>query len=425
MNDGYFFEYMRSLLGERYGAFIDAYNNKPRHKALRVNTNKISVDEFKRIFCGELKQNPLCPNSFYCDVKPSLDPLYHAGLYYMQEPSASAAVAAFAPFIGERVLDLCAAPGGKSTQGSEYMRGGVLFCNDSEYKRTKALAENIERLGISNAVVTCGTAGDYVRAGFSEYFDTLIVDAPCSGGGMMRYESVPYSENIVNGCAERQRVILDDAVKLLRRGGYMLYSTCTFAKEENEDNVNYLQALGMRTVDIPLLVGAERGIDMPAARRIYPMNVDGEGHFFCVLQKMDGGSCDRAAMRKKRSSVKLGVKLDVAEIVGKRVILDFDIPDLSGLNVIVAGTPVYDDDLPSHALTHALDSEGVNSFGAVELGDFAHNYLAGEQISLAAPRGNLIATVNGYALGLVKSAAGGDGTSVLKNKYPKRLRIHN
>ena len=428
MNE-YFFEYMRSLLGERYDAFYKAYTDKPRHKALRINTNKITVDWFKGIFGGELKQNPLCRNSFYCNVKPSLDPLYHAGLYYMQEPSASAAVAAFAPFIGERVLDLCAAPGGKSTQAAEYMNGGILFCNDSEYKRTKALAENIERLGIDNAVITCGTAADYVRAGFSEYFDTLIVDAPCSGGGMMRYEEVPYSENIVKGCAERQRAILADAVKLLQGGGYMLYSTCTFAKEENEDNINYLQALGMRTVDIPLMSGAERGIDMPDARRIYPIDFDGEGHFFCVLQKTSGGKADLPRLRKKRGTVKLGdLKLNVSEIVGKRTILDWDdldIPDLSGLNVIVAGTPVFDGGEPSHALIHALDGDSVKKFGAVELGEYANSYIAGEQINLAAPSGNLIATVNGCALGLVKSAAGGDGVRVLKNKYPKRLRIHN
>ncbi|MDE7165148.1 MAG: hypothetical protein K2O04_07005 [Clostridiales bacterium] len=425
----YFFDYMRALLGARYDAFYDAYTNKPRHKALRVNTNKISADDFIALFGGEPRQNPLCPNSFYCDIKPSLDPLYHAGLYYMQEPSASTAVAAFSPFIGERVLDLCAAPGGKSTQAAEYMNGGVLFSNDSEYKRTKALAENIERMGISNAVVTCGTAGDYVRAGFSEYFDTLIVDAPCSGGGMMRYENVPYSEKIVSGCAERQRDILKDAVKLLCGGGYMLYSTCTFAKEENEDNINYLRILGMRTVDIQLLAGAERGIDMPDARRIYPIDFDGEGHFFCVLQKTSGGQSELPRLRKKAKSVRFGnLTAPAAEIVGKRVILDIDdtcFPDLSGLNVIVAGTPVYDDGEPSHALTHALAGDSVKRFGAVELGEFACDYMAGKQIDVSAPSGNLIATVQGYALGLVRSAASGDGTHVLKNKYPKHLRIQN
>ncbi len=420
---------MKSLLGDRYGAFIDAYMTKPRHKALRVNTLKISADKFKDLFGGPLKQNPLCGNSFYCDVKPSLDPLYHAGLYYMQEPSASCAVAAFSPYIGERVLDLCAAPGGKSTQAAEYMSGGVLFCNDSEYKRTKALSENVERLGISNAVVTCGTASDYVAAGFTEYFDTLIVDAPCSGGGMMRYESVPYSENIVKGCADRQREILADAVKLLCGGGYMLYSTCTFAKEENEDNVNFLRSLGMETADVPLKTGEERGIDLPDARRVYPMNFDGEGHFYCVLKKTGGDRAERDPLRKKRGSVKFGnLKLNIAEIAGKRVILDMDntaFPDVSGLNVIALGTSVFDDGLPSHALTHALDADSVAKLGAVELGDFARNYIAGEQIDLSAPQGNLIAAVKGYALGLVKSAAGGDGNRVLKNKYPKQLRCRN
>ena len=429
MADGYFFEYMRGLLGDRYGAFLDAYKNKPRHKALRVNTYKISVDEFKKLFNGELRQNPLCANSFYCNVKPSLDPLYHAGLYYMQEPSASAAVAAFAPFIGERVLDLCAAPGGKSTQAAEYMRGGVLLLNDSEYKRTKALAENVERMGISNAAITCGTACDYIKAGFSEYFDTVIVDAPCSGGGMMRYETVPYSQNIVSGCAARQRTILEDAVKLLCGGGYMLYSTCTFAKEENEDNINYLQSLGMCTVDIPLLPGTERGIGVADARRIYPIDFDGEGHFICVLKKTSGGKSDLPRLRKKSRDVRFGgLSIAAAEIAGKRTILDADglfFPDLSGLNVISVGTPVTEDGEPSHAITHALDGESVLKFGTVELSDRANDYIAGKQIDLSAPSGNLIATVSGFALGLVKSAAGGDGAKVLKNKYPKRLRIQN
>ncbi|MCH5155089.1 MAG: hypothetical protein J1F69_00635 [Clostridiales bacterium] len=429
MSNDYFFEYMRELLGDRYGAFIDAYKCKPRHKALRVNTNKISVDEFKKLFGGDLRQNPLCRNSIYCNVKPSLDPLYHAGLYYMQEPSASAAVAAFSPFIGKRVLDLCAAPGGKSTQAAEYMRGGIIFCNDSEYKRTKALTENIERLGIDNAVVTCGTASDYVDAGFGEYFDTVIVDAPCSGGGMMRYESVPYSQNIVAGCATRQRAILADAVKLLCGGGYMLYSTCTFAKEENEDNIHYLLSLGMRTVDIPLSLGAERGIGVADARRIYPIDFDGEGHFFCVLQKASGGKADLPPMRKKTKKERFGgLDIAAAEIMGKRTILDvegFTVPDLSGLNVISVGTPVTDGGEPSHALTHALKENSIKRFGTVELGELAGNYISGEQIDIPAPNGFLIATVNGYALGLVKSSAGGNGDRVLKNKYPKRLRIQN
>ncbi len=424
MTDGYFFKYMRSLLGDRYDAFVDAYENKPRRKALRVNTSKTDAAEFIRSADFVQARNALCENSFYCDVKPSLDPLYHAGLYYMQEPSASAAVAAFSPFIGERVLDLCAAPGGKATQAAEYMRGGTLFCNDSEYKRTRALVENIERLGISNAVVTCNTAKDYAEAGFIGYFDTVIADVPCSGGGMMRYETVPYSPEIVSGCAARQRVILEDAVKLLRGGGYMLYSTCTFAKEENEDNIEFLHKLGMNAVDIPLPNGAERGIDQPHARRIYPMNFDGEGHFYCVLQKRTDAAGNRPAARKKRGKVKFaGLTLETAEIFG-RTIVDFDLPDTSGLNVIRAGTAVYGDGKdPSHALTHALSAAQAALFGTVELGDSAAAYIRGEQLDASAPTGMLIATCKGHALGLVKSAPTGDGTRALKNRYPKYLRV--
>ena len=421
----YYFEYMRELLGERYSDFVAAYNDKPRHKALRVNTRKITVEQFKRLFGAPLKQNALCGNSFYCDVKPSLDPLYHAGLYYMQEPSAAAAVAAFAPYIGERVLDLCAAPGGKATQAAEYMSGGVLFCNDPEYKRTKALAENIERLGVSNAVVTCNTAGDYRRAGFDGYFDTLIVDAPCSGGGITRYEDVPYSAEIVAGCAARQRAVIDDATELLCRGGYMLYSTCTFAREENEDVVRYISSKGFRTVDIPLADGAERGIAEPNARRIYPMNFDGEGHFYCVLQKTAGGEAERTSARKKRATATFGrLKLDIAEISG-RFVLPFDLPSLDGLNAVKIGTAVFDGGKDAaHALTHALTDEQVRAFGTVELGELAGEYIRGKQLEVCAPqRGMLIATVGGHALGLVKSAPTGDGTSALKNHYPKYLRV--
>lgn len=437
----YFFEYMRELLGKRYDAFYDAYTNKPRHKALRVNTNKISVNDFKALYGGELKQNPLCGNSFYCDVKPSLDPLYHAGLYYMQEPSASAAVAAFAPYIGERVLDLCAAPGGKSTQAAEYMRGGVLFCNDVETKRVSALTENIKRLGVKNAVVTCRTAKDYIEAGFEEYFDTLIVDAPCSGGGMMRYENVPYSENIVKGCAARQREILKDAVKLLCGGGYMLYSTCTFSKEENEDNVNYLQALGMSTVDIPLLAGTERGIDMPDARRIYPIDFDGEGHFFCVLQKTVGGKAEVPMLRKKVTQAKFGnLTVSVAESNGKHQIYryldidDFDVPYCTQLYPFSIGVEAVTTELSiresfyyaNYALVHALSKEQLAALGAVEAGDKVNEYLSGKQLDISVPiRGYVAVTYNGYALGFGYSAPTGSGDYAIKNGYPKHLRIKN
>ncbi len=449
----YFFRQIRDLLGGEYSAFREAYDSKPRHKALRVNTLKISTDEFEKL-CAEyerrgvreyaLKKNALCDQSYYSAVKPSLDPLYHAGLYYMQEPSASAAVAAFAPFIGSRVLDMCAAPGGKSTQAAGFMNGrGVLFCNDVEYKRVNVLRENLERLGIGNAVVTFEKPDAYLENGLSGFFDTVMVDAPCSGGGMMRYESVPYTPEIVAGCAKRQREILDTAFELLCPGGYMLYSTCTFAPEEDEDNVEYLAKKGMTPVEIPLLPGEVRGIDIAAARRIYPHNFDGEGHFFCVLKKNGEPSANdvRLEKRVKREKIAVGGAVLYAEKRGESglYIKDFDVPFIAKSGVAARrgkapfffrepGVPVYEPyaNLPenfSHALTHALNREQLGAVGTVELGASADAYIRGAELDIPAPKGMRIATVDGYALGWVKSTRNGIGEMVLKNCYPKALRI--
>lgn len=429
--NGYFFEYMARLLGSRYCEFEDAYRNKPRHKALRVNTRKISVEDFKKLYPGMLKANPLCANSFYCDVKPSLDPLYHAGLYYMQEPSASAAVAAFSPFIGERVLDLCAAPGGKSTQAAEYTNG-VMFCNDPEYKRVRALIENIERLGVARTAVTSRTADAYVDAGFGEYFDTVIVDAPCSGGGMMRYENVAYSPEIVEGCAARQREILKNAVKLLCRGGYMLYSTCTFAESENEGNVAFLISLGMETVEIPLRDGESRGIGFADARRIYPMDFDGEGHFYCILRKPFGGKTELPNARKKVVTVRFnGLEVRAATFnKGKYEFLDADFPECKKLEPVRVGTRLVSAPETreiaferNYALVHALDARSLEMFGCAEAGESAREYLGGRQLNVACPRGYAVVTYKGYALGLGFCAPSGDGETVVKNGYPKHLRV--
>lgn len=442
---------MQNILGARFDEFKTAYENKPRHKALRVNTLKISVDEFialtekyenSGVRAYGLKSNPLCDRSFYTTVKPSADPLYHAGLYYMQEPSASAAVAAFAPYIGKRVLDLCAAPGGKSTQAAAFMTGGAIFCNEIERSRAAALVENLDRLGVNNAAVTVGEATHYRRAGFDGYFDALIVDAPCSGGGMTRYENVPYSDEIVAGCAARQRAILEDATELLGAGGYMLYSTCTFAPEENEQNVRFLMSKGFTPIDLPLRVGEERGIDLPEARRIYPHNFDGEGHFYCVLQKQSGRAAELKAERVKRTAVSVGgLKIDCRTVNGIDVLFPTD-DNFNGLKTIRVGARVWepapvrdktaarkktvkpDEKEFSHALTHALSKEQAEAVGTVELSESdAGRYIRGEQLDADAPRGNLIVTLDGFAIGKAKAAPDGAGNVALKNLYPKLLRI--
>lgn len=436
----YFFEQMRALLGGRYNDFIAAYETKPRHKALRVNTAKLSVENFLALAGNDraLKPNPLCAQSFYTAVKPSLDPLYHAGLYYMQEPSASAAVEAFSPFIGRRVLDVCAAPGGKSTQVAAKMKGGVIFCNDVDRKRVSALEENIARLGIRNAVTTLASAKDYRNAGFDGYFDTLVVDAPCSGGGMMRYENVPYSAEIVAGCAARQREILDDATELLSVGGYLLYSTCTFAPEEDEKTVEYIIEKGFEPVDTPLEAGEERGLGIPQARRIYPHNFDGEGHFFCILKKLENTNSPRAlepcaikCARLKTKKVRVfGKSADAAVIGGIPTLVDLDTFELpeSGLRYRTVGAPVFERDgreRASYAYSHALSAGELSEVPTVELDEEnAMRYIAGEQIFADAEKGEVVVTHKGFALGTGRCAPDGAGTTVVKNLYPKHLRIN-
>ncbi len=431
----YFFEQMRGILGTRYTDFKTAYDNKPRHKALRVNTVKLSAEEFCALAADEekysLRRNPLCEQSFYTSVKPSLDPLYHAGLYYMQEPSASAAVEALSPFIGERVLDLCAAPGGKSTQVAAKMKGGVIFCNEIDRKRVCALEENIARLGIRNAVTTCADAASYRRAGFDGFFDTLIVDAPCSGGGMMRYENVVYDKSIVDGCAARQREILDDAVELLISGGYLLYSTCTFSLEENERNVEYIIEKGFEPVDIPLRAGEERGIDMPQARRIYPHNFDGEGHFYCVLRKTRSSPpCEMKSAKLKTQKVNVLGKNFYAVLINGPTFIGFD-PSLlppTSLKYRNVGVGIFERDESnrvSYAFSHALSGAEIKELPTVELDcESVLRYIRGEQIQAKPQRGDVIVTHKGFAVGMGRAAPDGTGDMAVKNFYPKHLRIN-
>ena len=255
---------------------------------------------------------------------------------------------------------------------------------------------------------------------------------------MMRYENVPLSAEIVAGCAKRQREILDSAARLLQNGGYMLYSTCTFSREENEDNIEYMIGKGFAPVDIPLRDGETRGIGMPDARRIYPHRFDGEGHFYCVLQKRVGGVSGLPFSKTEKTKEHIGgAVVDCIKTDGA-ILLPTDIARI-GVRTVRRGIEVYDGASagrcavrdrrsrsaePSHALTHALDRGQVASFGAIELSESdALKYIRGEELAADAPKGTLVATYKGYALGLVKSARSGTGEPVLKNLYPKALRV--
>ncbi len=304
---------MQDMLGEAYPAFLHSYEEN-KYQALRVNPRKADRGEFCEKSSFHLKQVPWEPNGFYyeSDDQPGKHPWHEAGVYYIQEPSAMAPAAYLEAEPGERILDLCAAPGGKTTQIASYMKGqGVLVCNEIHPARAKILSENVERMGIPNAMVT-NESPQKLADIFDEYFDRILVDAPCSGEGMFRKNEEACEEwslENVRICAERQDEILDCAASMLRPGGRIVYSTCTFAPAENEGSMARFLTRhpDFELLEIPVYEGMERGVpawayshgnkengldeekvaSMHIERtiRLWPHKLQGEGHYLAVLQK--------------------------------------------------------------------------------------------------------------------------------------------
>lgn len=270
---------MKVFLGNEWDDFLYSYDNN-RFQALRFNTLKVqSPEERMRILkvlgISSDKKVSWANEAYYFDenVRPGKHPYHEMGLYYIQEPSAMSAAALLAPKPGMRVLDLCAAPGGKSTQLATYLGdSGLLVSNEINTQRSRILSQNIERMGIKNAIVT--NEDSFVLAShFPGFFNAIQVDAPCSGEGMFRKlpEAIEqWSIENVAICAARQKEILDNAAVMLKPGGTIVYSTCTFSKEENEDVIEYF---------------LERHPDftLEEMERFWPHKVDGEGHFVAKL----------------------------------------------------------------------------------------------------------------------------------------------
>lgn len=270
---------MKAFLGDEWDDFLYSYDNN-RFQALRFNTLKVQSPEERMLILKVLgissdKRVSWANEAYYFDenVRPGKHPYHEMGLYYIQEPSAMSAAALLAPKPGMRVLDLCAAPGGKSTQLATYLGdSGLLVSNEINTQRSRILSQNIERMGIKNAIVT--NEDSFVLAShFPGFFNAIQVDAPCSGEGMFRKlpEAIEqWSMENVAICAARQKEILDNAAVMLKPGGVIVYSTCTFSKEENEDVIEYF---------------LERHPDftLEEMERFWPHKVDGEGHFVAKL----------------------------------------------------------------------------------------------------------------------------------------------
>ncbi|EMI11012.1 Sun, tRNA and rRNA cytosine-C5-methylase [Anoxybacillus gonensis] len=440
---------MNALLQDEAERFFATYNEEKVH-GLRVNTLKVSPSTFLNISPWELEPIPFCSTGFYYrDAQPGKHPYHAAGLYYIQEPSAMFVAEVLAPSSGERVLDLCAAPGGKTTQLAAMMNNeGFLLANEIHPKRVKALSENIERLGITNAVVTNETP-EKLSETFEGFFDKILVDAPCSGEGMFRKDEEAiqfWSLDHVQKCAQTQKHILSCAYKMLNEGGTLVYSTCTFSPEENEQIIDWFLATynDMELVPIEKEHGIQPGVvrwtntyneQIAHTARLWPHHLQGEGHFVAKMRKR--GEAKRWNGKVATSNVSKAMQRDYETFINHIIqttiggtlyafgthifALPYLCPRLDGLKVVRPGLHIGEWKKnrfePNHALAMALTKQQVQAHLPLTLEE-SIRYMKGETLQTNGDRGWILITIDGYPLGWGKEVKG-----VVKNFYPKGLRI--
>lgn len=433
--------------------FFKTYN-LPRKNGLRINSLKITNIEWENLSPFQLEKIPFVLNGYYYQHdqdQPGKHPYHAAGVYYIQEPSAMFVAEQLSPKGGERVLDLCAAPGGKTTQLAGMMnQSGLLIANEIHPKRAKALSENVERLGITNALVTNETPGRLAER-FQGYFDKILVDAPCSGEGMFRKDEeavLHWSQDRVLSCAREQKTILDAAYQMLKPDGIIVYSTCTFSPEENEQTI---EAFLMKYRDMELLpivkrFGVQAGrpewtltqnSELKKTVRLWPHKLEGEGHFVAKMKKTaDTGT---SMVKPAASNIGKGQLKDFQkfslETIRRRAFGNFYLfnqqlyslpnqcPNFHGLRVLRAGLHLGELKKnrfePNHALALALTKdEALHTISLSSKGDEWFRYLKGEILTTGQDRGWTLITIDGFPLGWGKEAKG-----ILKNFYPKGLRI--
>lgn len=279
---------MKNILKDEFDLYLNSFNEE-HITSLRVNESKISVEEFLKVFPYPLEQVPWCHNGFYYRSTDPVTkhPYYYAGLYYIQEASAMLPAETLPVEENDRVLDVCAAPGGKSTElGVKLKDSGVLISNDISYSRCQALLKNLERFGIRNAYVI-SESPDKLEHYFDEYFDKILIDAPCSGEGMFRKDASlieAWKEKDSSCYVPIQKNIMQSSLKMLKPGGYIVYSTCTFSKEEDEEIIQYALSLDdcLEVIPLPYVDGF---VQNAYGTKLFPHRIHGEGHFVSLLRK--------------------------------------------------------------------------------------------------------------------------------------------
>lgn len=472
-----FADRMKEMLGTEYEPFESCYEQE-KYRALRLNPLKGRPEDFLNRSLFPLSPVLWSPYGYYYEGKdtPGKHPYHEAGVYYIQEPSAQLPAVLLGAQPGERILDLCSAPGGKATQIAADMEGkGLLVCNEYVPSRAKILSENVERMGITNALVVNETPQKLADV-FPDHFHRIMVDAPCSGEGMFRKNeeaSTEWSPENVRMCADRQDEILEEAARMLLPGGRMVYSTCTFAPLENECTIaRFLQNHpdfhvkevrisqdnssmsfeGMRSGN-PDWAEKEMGPLSDEIReqikrtiRLFPHMIKGEGHFAAVLEKegtllpaFSGVTSKNGPLKTIRikdckeyeSFLKEEIRSDRLSLEKDGSCLRFgdqlylvpeQMPGLKGLKVLRPGlhlgTVCKNRFEPSHALALALRPQEVTHTWNLEGNSReASDYLKGGTFRAEGEKGWYLITVDGYSIGWGKLAGG-----IMKNHYPKGLR---
>jgi 16S rRNA C967 or C1407 C5-methylase (RsmB/RsmF family)/NOL1/NOP2/fmu family ribosome biogenesis protein len=423
-----FIERMKKQLPEReWGAFFAVYNEKP-HKGVRVNALKCSAKDFEKISPFHLSPVLWEENGYYIqEEKIGGSPYHFAGVIYSQEPSAMVAAPLLDVKKGERVLDLCSAPGGKGTQLAAKMQGeGIIVMNEPVFSRAKILSQNVERMGVKNAVVVSEMPSE-LAAVFEGYFDKILVDAPCSGEGMFRKNAdealKEWSVENVALCANRQKQILAEAFKMLKNGGRLVYSTCTFSLEEDEGQVREFIA------DFPEM-------KLIREEKLYPHRVRGEGHYAAVLEKM-GAEIQDSVRTLRPNASKLSEKAyrefekdffkdkfaeNLHEANGILYAIPKDVFDWKGLNVLRVGVRlgemVNGRFEPSHSLIMSAKASECRKVISLNANDpRLEKFLRGETIEADGEKGWCAVCVENFPIGLGKLVNG-----TVKNHIPKALR---
>lgn len=429
---------MKSLLKDEYDDFKKALLEKPV-KGLYLNRNKKNVERV--LDKNYVEHHPIVENGYLYDENyhPGRSAYFLAGLYYIQEPSAMLVADALPIEPDDFVLDMCAAPGGKSCEIASRLTGeGILIANDIEASRARILSENIERFGLDNTIVTNVDPMRFTKQ-FQEAFDKIVLDAPCSGEGMFRKleQAVDtWSEEKVLECAHIQKNLLKGAYDMLKQGGMVIYSTCTYSYEENEAMVHYaVDELGFELLPLNKSNGLCPGVDLDEVVRCYPHHYRGEGHFIALLRKP--GNSPRKQVRTIKPSVNLTdlkvLKAFYQENLNKKApsyiiennghlyAVKKNFPELKGIRVLRNGLYLGEVRknrfIPSYSLALTLTKQDVKrSYDYPSESEEIKKYIHGETLEGTGEKGFGVIFVDGYPLSFYKES------NQVKNLFPKGLR---